>query len=92
MMAVFSLSMEVFAVFYDCFTAILVCTLFFGPRFAGRKQNACFAAGFLAFMGVMAWLNFHSVFEGLGGIFYSVVLILYSLAALEGGIFQKAFF
>lgn len=92
MMAVFSLSMEVFAIFYDCFVAILVCTLLFGPRFAGPKQNACFAAGFLAFIGVMAWLNSHSVFEGLGGIFYSVVLFLYSLTALEGGIFQKAFF
>lgn len=39
----------------------------------------------------MAWLNSYSVFEGIGGIFYSLVIVLYAWAALEGGIFQKLF-
>lgn len=91
-MAAFSAALEVVANLYDSFLTILLCTLYFGSRFEGWRRNACFAAGVAAFAGVMAWLNSYSVFEGFGGIFYSLVIVLYAWAALEGGIFQKLFF
>ena len=91
-MAAFSAALEVVANLYDSFLTILLCTLYFGSRFEGWRRNACFAAGVAAFAGVMAWLNSYSVFEGIGGIFYSLVIVLYAWAALEGGIFQKLFF
>ena len=107
-MAAFSAALEVVANLYDSFLTILLCTLYFGSRFEGAMSAvlvgivaeyglqgvffACFAAGVAAFAGVMAWLNSYSVFEGFGGIFYSLVIVLYAWAALEGGIFQKLFF
>lgn len=85
-------ALEVVANLYDSFLTIFLCTLYFGSRFEGWRQKRLPLPRRAAFAGVMAWLNSYSVFEGFGGIFYSLVIVLYAWVALEGGIFQKLFF
>ena len=88
-MAAYSAALEVVANLYDSFLTILLCTLFFGSRFEGWRRNACFAAGAAAFAGVMAWLNSYSVFEGIGGIFYSLVIFSTPGRPLRAGFFRN---
>ncbi len=56
----------------------------FPKRYQGTRRWLLFAAGSASYFLVVSVLNHYIVFEGILGLCYAVVLVLYGLTALKG--------
>ena len=61
----------------------------FQKKYAGIKRHLFFLCGFVVYFGVVTALNYWRPFEGAVGVCYTLVLIGYAMAALEGNIREK---
>lgn len=80
---------EQLATLIQCFISTDFVTKYLGFKISATKKWMGFIAAFLAQVGATLAMNQITVFEGIAGIIYPSIVIIYALLFLNGSIYEK---
>ncbi len=80
---------EYLATLIQCFVSTEFVTRYLGFKSSSRNRWVGFTAAFLTQVGVTLVMNRITIFEGVAGLIYPAIVILYAVIFLNGSIYEK---
>ncbi len=80
---------EYLATLIQCFVSTEFVTRYLGFKSSSRNKWVGFTAAFLTQVGVTLIMNQITIFEGVAGLIYPAIVILYAVFFLNGSIYEK---